>query len=374
MGQNSQNESSIKTNIFKQFFSERWEKIKSMKAKDWLNFFLNNAIVFLLIIFIIIVAVIGANKAVPVNIFSITSIINIVENSSRVMFLALGVGGIIILTGTDLSAGRILGFTGIIAAALLQLPSLVTEGGSGTTREVFPGLGVFPIPVVIIIVVIVGGIFGIINGFFVAKFKLHPFIVTLATSLIIFGLANIIVGDSGFVSNLAPSYSNFYNLHLTIFGRRMGLYVIYAIAAIILTWFIWNHTTFGKNMYAVGSNPEAANVSGINVNLTIMLVFMYAGLLYGFSGFLWGAKEGNVRVTLGDGFELNAIAACVIGGISFAGGVGKIRGVLLGVLIIQYLSYGLEVIGIPVDQRNIFTGAIILLAVTIDMRKYLTKR
>ena len=381
MEQNSQNEKSVETNKIERFFNVRWTKIKSMKGKDWLNFFLNNAIIFVLIIFLIIIAIIAANQKSPINIFSITNIFFIIENSARDMFLALGVGGIIILTGTDLSAGRILGFTSIFSIALLQ--SSTFSSSYTESMKVFKGITAFPVPVVMLIVMIIGGIFGVINGFFVAKFKLHPFIVTLATGFMILGFAGIVASwGRDPVANPITAYTKFADdiigYHIELFGQPLHIYVFIAIFAIIFTWFLWNYTTFGKNMYAVGCNPEAATVSGINVNKTIILVFMYAGILYGFSGFLYGSWAGStsakIAMPTGQNFELYAIAACVIGGISFTGGIGKISGAVIGVLVLDWLTYGLSKIGITGFTSQIFSGAIILFAVTLDMRKYIVKR
>lgn len=378
MEQNSQNEKSVETNKIERFFNVRWTKIKSMKGKDWLNFFLNNAIIFVLIIFLIIIAIIAANQKSPINIFSITNIFFIIENSARDMFLALGVGGIIILTGTDLSAGRILGFTSIFSIALLQ--SSTFSSSYTESMKVFKGITAFPVPVVMLIVMIIGGIFGVINGFFVAKFKLHPFIVTLATGFMILGFAGIVASwGRDPVANPITAYTKFADdiigYHIELFGQPLHIYVFIAIFAIIFTWFLWNYTTFGKHMFAVGANPEAANISGINVNLTIILVFMYAGIMYSFSGFLEGSIGAAANVNLGQGNETAAIAACVIGGISFSGGVGRISGAVIGVIMLTYLNYGLlTVLGLPLALTYVVQGALILFAVVLDMRKYIVKR
>jgi len=374
--QNSQNEQSIKTGKPKRFFSESWTKIKSMKAKNWLDFFLNNIIIIVLIIFIIFTAIYGIYKATPIKVFEPSNIVNILQQSARNMFLALGVAGAIVLTGTDLSAGRILGFTAIFAAALLQEQPTVNPE-YGYVEKVFKGITAFPVPVVILIVLCIGAILGIINGFFIAKFKLHPFIVTLATSFMIFAFANIIAkwGGGTTVQNTVPAYNAFSHYQVKIFGQGIGIYVFIAIFAIILTWFLWNYTTFGKHMFAVGANPEAANISGINVNLTIILVFMYAGIMYSFSGFLEGSIGAAANVNLGQGNETAAIAACVIGGISFSGGVGRISGAVIGVIMLTYLNYGLlTVLGLPLALTYVVQGALILFAVVLDMRKYIVKR
>ena len=373
MEQKIQNSTVIKRPSFGQrfngYFKNKWNKIKSMTAKDWGNWFLNNAIYFVIIGFILICAF-GSP-----GFFSIDTFANVLRNMSNRVFLALGVGGIIVLTGTDLSAGRIVGFTGCFAAALFQQ--------SDYRNKIFsfaPLTGFFGIFAAIIIVMAIGGLFGTFNGFFVAKFKLHPFIVTLATSLIIFGFSLMFagLGKSNLISMTTEEYREAANGNIVNwFGGQFILqtYFIFALLAVIITWFMWNYTTFGKNMYAVGANPEAANVSGINVSKTIILVFMYAGLLYGVSGFVEGVRAGAPNaLLLGQGSELDAIAACVIGGVSFTGGVGKISGIVVGVLLLVLIRIGLEWLKLTTDYQNLIKGALILFAVSVDMRKYLTKR
>jgi len=151
-------------------------------------------------------------------------------------------------------------------------------------------------------------------------------------------------------------------------------YVFYSIAITAIIWFIWNKTAFGKNMFAVGSNPEAANVSGVNVSKTIILVFVLAGIMYGLTGFIEAARIGSNSAATGLNYELDAIAACVIGGVSFVGGIGKIRGVIMGVLLLRIIFVGLTFLGIDSNLQYVIKGIIILAACAIDMRKYLVKK
>lgn len=367
----------------KNYFVNKWARIKAMNSKEWVDFLLNNAIYFIIIIFILVAII--YDKAVNNNNFlSLKSIMINVEIMSYKMFIALGVGGIIILTGTDLSAGRIVGITACLAASFLQSGDYLFQifPGMGPWTAVLGGFGML---LVIIIVMIVGGAIGAFNGFFVAKFKLHPFIVTLATQIMLAGIVVVFcsLGTSkeGKVGGTIAEYGEKWVRGDIVISGKVGvdavylrLYTIYAIIAVGITWFMWNYTTFGKNMYAVGSNPEAANVSGINVNKTIIMVFVFAGLLYGFSGWVEGGRGISPSTGTGVNMELDAIAACVIGGVSFTGGIGKIKGIVLGVVIIQLISYGLGVFISEASIREIIKGALILFAVTIDMRKYITKR
>jgi methyl-galactoside transport system permease protein len=243
----------------------------------------------------------------------------------------------------------------------------------------FPNLATLPVFTVILAVMAVGALIGLLNGFFVAKFKLHPFIVTLSTQLIIFGavLLYLQIGNNGgqTLSGLDTSYLDFISGPLfKINGIPVPKYVLYSIIICLIMWVIWNKTTFGKNMFAVGSNEEAARVSGINVFKTIILVFMLAGVTYGITGFIEGARIGSCASYTGLNYESDAIAACVIGGVSFVGGMGTIGGIVIGVLLLQIIFVGLNFLSVDQNMLYIIKGAIILLACAVDMRKYLKKR
>ena len=245
--------------------------------------------------------------------------------------------------------------------------------------KMFPQWKPFPIPVVILIVMIVGGIVGLVNGFFVAKFGLHPFIVTLATQLITNGVLLMYIminGNNGQpLSGLDKSFKDFVTGSIVgIGGVPIPNYVWYAVVIVVIMWFIWNKTTFGKNMFAVGSNPEAANVSGVNVMMTTILVHTLAGAMYGITGFIESARIGSNSATTGLNYECDAIAACVIGGVSFVGGTGKISGVVLGVFILRIIFGALIFLSISQNLQYIIKGLIILVACAIDMRKYLVRK
>lgn len=151
--------------------------------------------------------------------------------------------------------------------------------------------------------------------------------------------------------------------------------ILWAVAAVIIIWFIWNKTRFGKYLYAVGGNSEAAAVSGISVFAVTMGAFMLAGVLYGFGSWLECMRMvGSGSAAYGQGWDMDAIAACVVGGVSFTGGIGKISGVVTGVLIFTSLTYALTVLGIDTNLQFIFEGIIILTAVTLDSLKYVQKK
>ena len=160
----------------------------------------------------------------------------------------------------------------------------------------------------------------------------------------------------------------------TIGGVAVPNFVLYAIILTAIMWVIWNKTTFGKNMFAVGSNEEAANVSGVNVFWTIVGVFILAGAMYGITGFIEGARIASCSANTGLNYECDAIAACVIGGVSFVGGTGKISGIVVGVLLLQIIFTGLTFLSISQNMLYIIKGLIILAACAIDMRKYLVRK
>jgi methyl-galactoside transport system permease protein len=241
----------------------------------------------------------------------------------------------------------------------------------------FPNMTAPPMLLVVLLVMAIGGGIGIINGFCVSKLNLHPFIVTLATQLMLYGVVLMYVqlgnNGGGPISGLTEEYKIAVKGTVVIGGTAIPYYVFYAIMAAIIMWYIWNKTVHGKNMYAVGANAEAANVSGVSVVKTTIFVFMIAGILYGFSGFVEAARIGSNSSTTGVNAELDAIAACVIGGVSFTGGVGRISGIITGVILLQIISVALQWLGISSDLQYVVKGLIILVAVALDMRKNMNK-
>lgn len=347
----------------------RYQSYKQMDSKDkksfWKEFFINNSLYMFLIGAIIVIQIISP------AFLSAPSVVNIISLSAANLPIALGIAGAIILTGTDLSAGRIVGLVACVSASLLQ--------ASGYPNKMFPNLPTFPLIAVLLIAVAIGALVGLVNGFCTAKFKLHPFIVTLSTQLIVYGvlLMYLMNGNNNgqSISGLDASYSNFINGSiLSIGGTPIPNFVWYSIVLTGIMWFIWNKTKFGKNMFAVGSNPDAAKVSGVNVNATIIWVFVLAGIMYGLTGFIESARIGSNSAATGLNYELDAIAACVIGGVSFVGGIGKIRGVIMGVVLLRIIFVGLTFLGIDSNMQYVIKGFIILIACAIDMRKYLVRK
>lgn len=301
---------------------------------------------------------------------SLKNITNILSQASTRGILALGVAGLIVLQGTDLSAGRILGLTAIISASLLQSTTYASR--------MYANLPALPIVIPMLVAITIGAIFGVINGFGVAKLKLHAFIVTLGTQLIAYGVSCIYIDRPPLgaqpIANLDDRYVKFVTGSLKIGAFELPYLIIYLVVIAAIMWFIWNKTVLGRNMFAIGGNPEAAAVSGVKLSTNIILIFLISGILYGLAGFLEAGRVGSATSNSGINYELDAISACVVGGVSFAGGVGTIPGVLIGTIILQFINYGLNFIGVSPYLQYIIKGVIIILAVSIDVRKYLEKK
>jgi methyl-galactoside transport system permease protein len=332
-----------------------------------LDLLLNNALIIIMAIAVVYIAIKNPNFIKP------ASLINILSQTCAYLPVALGVGGCIVLTGTDLSAGRIVGLTACISASLLQAVT--------TTSKMWEKITPPNVLLVLALAMVIGALFGAFNGFFVAKFKLHPFIVTLATQLIVYTILLLYVkagNNKGMaISGLDKSYSDFITGSLPfakIAGTPIPNYVWIALVCTAIMWFIWNKTTFGKNMFALGANEEAARVSGVNVFATTILVFALAGAMYAVTGFIEGARVASNTANTGLNYEADAIAACVIGGVSFVGGIGKIRGIVIGVVMLRLIFVGLNMVNVPQDLIYLVKGAIILFACALDMRKYLVKK
>lgn len=341
-------------------------KEKNILTKEKiLKFLVDNSLYIFMIISIVIIQILNP------KFLSIPSIINIISLSAANLPIALGIAGCIILTGTDLSAGRIVGVVACVCASLLQ--------SSGYANKMFPGIDTLPVYAVFLIALAIGGIVGLINGYCTAKFHLHPFIVTLSTQLIVYGflLMYLMIGNNNgqSISGLDESFTGLVSGSiLSIGSTAIPNFVWFSLLITAVMWFVWNKTKFGKNMFAVGSNPDAANVSGVNVSKTIISVFTIAGILYGITGFIESARIGSNSAATGLNYELDAIAACVIGGVSFVGGIGKIRGVIIGVVLLRIIFVGLTFLGIDANMQYVIKGLIILIACAIDMRKYLVRK
>ncbi|KAB8310938.1 MULTISPECIES: galactose/methyl galactoside ABC transporter permease MglC [Rahnella] len=299
---------------------------------------------------------------------SLVNLSNILTQSSVRVIIALGVAGLIVTQGTDLSAGRQVGLAAVVAATMLQAMDNV--------NKVFPHLEVVPIPLVILTVCIVGALIGLLNGIIIAYLNVTPFITTLGTMIIVYGINSLYydyVGSSP-IAGFDPGFSKFAQGFIHLGGLKLSYITFYAVIAIAFVWVLWNKTRFGKNIFAIGGNPEAAKVSGVNVPLNLIMIYALSGVFYAFGGLLEAGRIGSATNNLGFMYELDAIAACVVGGVSFAGGVGSVAGVVTGVLIFTVINYGLTYIGVNPYWQYIIKGSIIIFAVALDSLKYAKKK
>ena len=339
------------------------------KVEKVTGFLLNYALFIILGLILIIVSIIKP------NFLSMSNILNILQNASTKGILALGCAGLIVLAGTDLSIGRVLGLSAAITASLVQS----TTYASRMFPTIVSPMSGFRLLIPLLASIAVAVTFSMINGFGVAKLHLHAFIVTLGTQLIAYGANCLYIESqpSGTAQALSTFDQGFLNLAAGAFNIgsiRVPIVVVYFLILAILVWVIWNKTTLGKNMFAVGGNEEAAAVSGVNVAKTIMLVYLMAGILYGISAFLEAARITSVGANTGLNYETDAISAVVVGGVSFSGGVGTIQGVVIGAIILQAIVYALQFLGVNPYIQYIIRGLIIILAVSIDVRKYIVKK
>ena len=332
------------------------------------NFLMKNGLYLaILVIFIALCFITPAVKGM--QLLTMNNVLNILQQASPRMFLALGVAGLIMLAGTDLSIGRMVGM-GMTASTIIMHKGINTGSVFGHTFDLTGIPVVGRVILALVVCIVLCTIFTTIAGFFTAKFKMHPFIATMANMLVIFGL--VTYGTKGV--SFGAIESNIPNMIIPKIGKFPTI-ILWAVAAVVIVWFIWNKTTFGKNLYAVGGNPEAASVSGISVFAVTLGAFVLAGILYGFGSWLECIRMfGSGSASYGQGWEMDAIAACVVGGVSFTGGIGKISGVVVGVFIFTALTYALTVLGIDANLQFVFSGIIILVAVTLDCLKYVQKK
>lgn len=351
------------------FAEKQAQKIENYKYSfNTRDFLLKNGLYIAIILVFIFLCIITPIKKNGLQLFTVNNILSIMQQASPRMFLALGVSGLIMLAGTDLSVGRMVGM-GMTAATIIMHngPNTGSVFGHVFDFSTMPVGG--RILLALVVCVVLCTMFTTIAGFFAAKFKMHPFISTMANMLVIFGLVTYSTKGVSFggIEQSIPG---------KIIPKAGGFptIILWAVAAVAIVWFIWNKTKFGKNLYAVGGNPEAASVSGISVFKVTLGAFIMAGILYGFGSWLECIRMiGSGSAAYGQGWEMDAIAACVVGGVSFTGGIGKISGVVVGVLIFTALTYSLTILGIDTNLQFIFSGIIILIAVTLDCLKYVRK-
>ena len=330
--------------------------VKKFDAKKFVS---NNAIILLIGA---LAAFVAFNSQ---NFVSMQNLNNLIVNMSPRFIIACGVSGCLITKGTDLSAGRAVGLAACLSAMLLQSVDYAAR--------MLPGLPDIPWPVALIIVMMVMGCFGGIVGAVIAYLKVPPFIATLGMQTIIYGLCSVIT-DNQPMGGFKSSYSRVALGKIEIGPIDIPYLAFFALAVGLFTWFLYNKTRHGKYMYAIGGNENAAQVAGVNVSATLIRIYIMASMLYALAGFLVGAKAGGASTATGFGYELEAIAACTIGGVSTNGGVGKVSGILVGVLVFELLKICLQFLRVDPAYTFIAQGLVIIVAVALDLRKYLAKK
>lgn len=297
------------------------------------------------------------------NFLGESNIRNLLGNTAVRFIIALGVSGALITKGTDLSAGRTAGLAACFSAILLQR--------SDYANKYLPQLGQVPIIVALLIVLAICAVIGAVNGTVISIFKVPPFIATLGMQTLVYGIALVSTGAQP-LGSLRKDYTDIATGYL---GNPIVSYI--ALIALVIgafMWILYNKTRHGKYMYAIGGNEAAAEVAGVNVNRVKILIYALAGILYGLCGFLLAAKSGGASVNTAMGYELEAIAGCTIGGVSVNGGVGRISGILIGVMVFEVLKIAMQFMGLKSDYTYIVQGLVIIIAVALDLRKYLAKK
>lgn len=336
----------------------------NIKKSDYLSRFTgalkSNPIIVLLVVVSIIVGF-SVDKF-----FSWGNLGNLISNTAIRFLIALGVSGCLITKGTDLSAGRQVGFAACLAGVLVQRGNY-----AGRLFKSIPEMNMW---LVLLIVLVFGAVIGLVNGWIISSFKVPPFITTLGTQTIVYGIC-LVFTDAQPVGGFQANYTRLITGRI---GNPKGFYLPYLLFVAIffglLFWFIYNKTCHGKYMYAIGGNEVAAEVSGVNTNKTILRIYVIAGVMYAFAGYLLAAKSGGASASMGMGYELEAIAGCTIGGVSTTGGIGKVPGILVGVLVFELLKIVLQFLGMNPYYNYIVQGLVIVVAVALDVRKYIAKR
>ncbi|MGM9521157.1 MAG: galactose/methyl galactoside ABC transporter permease MglC [Oscillospiraceae bacterium] len=336
---------------------------KKLDSKRIKSILMNSTIYIVMILFLLVIIIIEP------GFLNLNNFTYILQQAAPRIVLAMASASICIIGGRDLSTGRQIGLAAIICAVMLQAQDYAIK--------LYPNLGRLPLFVPLLIAMAIGAVCSMINSLLVSKLHMVPMIASLGMQMVIYGAMSVYYDDitgGTPIAGLDKAYTNFCQGSFYIFNVRIPYIVCYALAVALIYWFIWNRTKLGRNMFACGGNPEAAKVSGVSVVKTSLIVYLLAGCTYAFAGFLEAGRTASVTNEMGNGYELDAIAGCVIGGVSLRGGIGTIRGVLVGVLLLQIINYGLVYLGVNPYFSNLARGAIMLFAIAIDIQKNIKKK
>ncbi len=271
------------------------------------------------------------------------NISNILVNSSIMAIMAAGLTVAMILGGMDISQYSIAAVTAMVAATLLQANVSV--------------------PIVIIIAILVGAVAGSVNGFLVSIVKIRAIVTTIGTMQIFRSICYLMYnGETVMITN--DSYKAIGRLYLF---DVIPLSVIIMAAIFAITFYVLKYTSFGRKVYAVGGNPQASYLSGININAVRFGAFVYSGISAAIAGIMYSSLIGAAIPSAGQGGELTVIAAVILGGISLAGGKGKISGTILGILVLATITNGMTLVNVPSFYQMAINGIVLILAVFIDL-------
>ena len=331
---------------------EATKKLNGKAVGKWLG---NNAIIVMMLLVSLIVGIIHP------NFFSWNNIVNLFKNVSIRYIIALGISGCLITTGNDLSAGRTAGFAACLACILAQ-----TTGAAG---KFYPDMATLPTWLVFVLVIAICAVIGLCNGLVVSFLRVQPFIATLGMQQVVYGICLVYTGGTP-IGSLDKSFTSI------AIDNFLGIPLLIWVSLIVAVgfWFLYNKTRHGKYMYAIGGNESAAEVAGVNVAATKIRIYILASCMFGLAGCLLAAKSGGASVNTAMSYELDAIAACTIGGVSTTGGVGTVPGVLVGVLVFELMKVALQFMNVNSSYTYIVQGLVIIVAVAIDIRKYLAKK
>ena len=301
------------------------------------------------------------------NFFSFENLNVLLGNTTIRFIIALGVSGCLITKGTDLSAGRQAALAATLTGVMVQR---IDYAG-----RLFPWMPEMNMWATLLVVLVIGACIGLVTGSIVAYLKVPPFIATLGIQNIVYGI-NLIYTGAQPIGGFHQGFKDFFNGKILPIGTFKGFsgYILFAVVFGLLFYFLYNKTTHGKYMYAIGGNENAAEVSGVNVKKKLVSIYVIASVMYAFAGFLMTGKSGGASASMGVSYELEAIAGCTIGGVSTTGGIGTVPGILIGVLVFELLKIVLQFLGVDPNFNYIVQGLVVVTAVAMDIRKYVAKK
>ena len=331
------------------------EQKKSLQLADIKKIVVDKALIIVLLFMIIGIIIIEP------SFLQWRVVTDILTQSAVKMICALGLMFPLLIGGTDLAGGRQVGLAAVVVASMSQMIDY--------SNRFWPGLPELPIIVPILLAIGIVAVIGAANGFMIAKLKMAPFIATFGMSTIVYGINCLYFAKKPNSQPIGGIREDLTFLSTYKLFGQISLLVVIAAVMVAVVWFVLNKTVFGKNIYIVGGNPDAARVSGVNVHKIIIAVFIIESCLVGLAGIMEVARTGGANSSYGNAYEFDAISSCVVGGVSLSGGIGKVSGAVTGVIIFTFISYGLAFIGVNSNWQLIIKGIIICSAVALDMRK-----